>query len=166
MAVLPVAPAPEPGRLCQESPVCQQGVQVETGTGLGTFLMHTSCRGQEGTWGARECSQPGPQRGAGLPRAFVASPGDCTSFSEWTVLGTGPDALVTGEGPRTYSVLFGGEGHSTGCPGVIQRAAAALPIGTGYKASLCGSRQGRAWESLRGTSLSPHPNLGPGTLPV
>lgn len=70
------------------------------------------------------------------------------------------------EGPRTYSVLFGGEGHSTGCPGVIQRAAAALPIGTGYKASLCGSRQGRAWESLRGTSLSPHPNLGPGTLPV
>lgn len=61
LAVLPVAPAPEPGQLCQESPVCQQGVQVETGTGLGTLLMHTSCRGREGTWGARECSQPGPQ---------------------------------------------------------------------------------------------------------
>lgn len=166
LAVLPVAPAPEPGRLCQESPVCQQGVQVETGTGLGTLLMHTSCRGREGTWGARECSQPGPQGERG-----------CLGRS-WLLQVTAPHSLSgrcwaralmlssLAEGPRTYSVLFGGEGHSTGCPGVIQRAAAALPIGTGYKASLCGSRQGRAWESLRGTSLSPHPNLGPGTLPV
>lgn len=69
------------------------------------------------------------------------------------------------EGPRTYSVLLGGEGHSTGCPGVIQRAAAALPIGPGYKASLCGSRQGRAWESLRVTSLSPIPTWGQALSP-
>lgn len=117
LAVLPVAPAPEPGRLCQESPVCQQGVQVETGTGLGTLLMHTSCRGREGTWGARECSQPGPQRGAGLPRAFVASPGDCTSFSEWTVLGTGPDALVTGRGPQDLLCAFWGRRAQHWVPG-------------------------------------------------
>lgn len=117
LAVLPVAPAPEPGRLCQESPVCQQGVQVETGTGLGTLFMHTSCRGREGTWGARECSQPGPQRGAGLPRAFVASPGDCTSFSEWTVLGTGPDALVTGRGPQDLLCAFWGRRAQHWVPG-------------------------------------------------
>lgn len=130
-------------------------------------LMRTSCRGLEGTWGARERSQPGPQRGAGLPRAFVASPGDCTSFCAWTVLGTGPDVFVASRGPQDLnSVLLGGDGYSTGCPGVIQRTVAAPLIGTGHKASLCGSRQGQAWQSSRVTSLSPHPNLGPGTLSV
>lgn len=62
------------------------------------------------------------------------------------------------KGPRTYSVLLGGEGHSSGCPGVIQRAAVALLVGTGHEA-----KPGRARES---SLCPPHPSWGLGILSV